>query len=110
MAASGGPGLKGSAILKGTTCTEGQRSPFLVVVFSQSFALTRQGATGGRRCPSPAMKFPPSFNHLVGEREQGRRNGKAEGLCRLEVDDELVFSRLDNRKIGRLWTPRRPAR
>jgi hypothetical protein len=45
-----GPVLKGSTILRDATCTERQRSRFLPVIFSERFALTRQGA---RRCRKP---------------------------------------------------------
>jgi hypothetical protein len=34
------------------------------------------------------------FDHLVGEREHCGRDGEAERLRRLEIDDELKFRRL----------------
>src|SRR5262245_66066176 len=56
----------------------------------------------------PAGKFhfaPPSrftlFDHLVGAREQGRRDFKAEGSGRLEIDGQFEFGRLLDRKVSR---------
>jgi hypothetical protein len=42
------------------------------------------------------------FDHLVGDGEQGRRHLDAERPRRLQVDDELKFGRLYDRKAGRL--------
>jgi len=42
------------------------------------------------------------LNHLVGAREQRRRNGDAERPGRLQVDDELEFGRLLDRQVLRL--------
>jgi hypothetical protein len=47
------------------------------------------------RCSNGAL-----FDHLIGEREHGLRNREAERLCRLEVDDQLVFGRLLKRQVG----------
>src|SRR5262249_53734870 len=43
-----------------------------------------------------------SFDHLVGEREQIRRNLKAERFRGLEIDDQRVFRRLLHGEVG--WT------
>src|SRR5262249_20570340 len=43
------------------------------------------------------------FDHLVGEREQRRRNVDAERLRRLQVDDEVEFARLHDRQFRRLF-------
>src|SRR5262249_36279340 len=60
---------------------------------------------------SDAARGPstPSFDHLVGEREQLVWDGQAERLGRLEIDHQLKLSRLLNRKIGRLVTSENPA-
>src|SRR5258708_40179077 len=39
------------------------------------------------------------FDHLVGAREQYRRNIKSECLCRLEIENQLEFGRLFDRNI-----------
>ena len=44
------------------------------------------------------------FDHLVGAADQRQRNGKAEGLGSLQVDDQLDFGSLLDRQIGRLLT------
>src|SRR5215831_16925315 len=48
------------------------------------------------------MNSPASFDQLVGEREQLPRNGKAERLGGLEVQDHLELGRKLNGKIARL--------
>jgi hypothetical protein len=47
---SSGAKSKGSTILTETTCIAGQRSPFLLVISSQRFALTR-------RCNGPPPRW-----------------------------------------------------
>ena len=44
----------------------------------------------------------PLFDHLVGERQNVRRDGDAERFGSLEIDDELVLGRLLNRQVARL--------
>src|SRR5262249_11185321 len=46
--------------------------------------------------------LPKLFNHLVGTGEQRKRNGEAEGLGRLEVDDQFELDRRLNRQLARL--------
>src|SRR5215467_4338488 len=48
------------------------------------------------------------FDHLVGEREQHRRNRQAERLGDLQIDDEIEFNRLLDRQIGRLRSAQNP--
>src|SRR5262245_29592265 len=48
------------------------------------------------------------FDHLVGEREQRRRNRQAERLGDLQIDDEIEFNRLLDRQIGRLRSAQNP--
>jgi len=43
-----------------------------------------------------------SFDHLVGEREQIRRNINTERFRGLEIDDQRVFCRLLYGEVG--WT------
>jgi hypothetical protein len=44
---------------------------------------------------------PASLDHLVGAQYEPRRNVMANGLCGLEIDDELDVARLLDRQIGR---------
>src|SRR5215467_14173057 len=57
------------------------------------------------RWPLQARRQIPavSFDHLIGNRQQGRRQVQAECFGGLQVDDELEFSRLHNRKVGWLF-------
>jgi hypothetical protein len=58
-----------------------------------------------RRAPKRRNELPPphsitSFDHFIGDSEQVRRNGKAECLGGLQVDDELELDGLLHRKIA----------
>jgi len=48
------------------------------------------------------------FDHLVGAGEDRLRHGEAERLCGLEVNDQLNFRGLLNRKIGWLRASQNP--
>ena len=49
-----------------------------------------------------------SLDHLVGAADQRQRNGKAEGLGSLQVDDQLDFGGLLDRQIGLLLALENP--
>ena len=42
-----------------------------------------------------------SLDDLVGEAEERQRQGQAERSCGFQIDDQLEFRRLLNRKVGR---------
>ena len=48
------------------------------------------------------------FDHLVGEGEQGRRNGKIESPGGLQVDDKLKFGGQLNGQLHRLRATQTP--
>ena len=50
-----------------------------------------------------------TFDHLVGAAEQRERDGEAERLGGLEVDDQLDFRGLLDRQVGRLLALENPA-
>jgi hypothetical protein len=51
-----------------------------------------------------------SFDDLVGAGEDRRRDGEAERLGGVEIDDELEYGRLLDRQIGRLGALEHPSR
>ena len=56
------------------------------------------------RAPRPTNDMAdPLFDHLVGGDQQRSRNRETERLSRLQVDGELEFSRLHDRKVSRLF-------
>jgi hypothetical protein len=44
-----------------------------------------------------------SFDHFVGEGQEGRRNSETEFLGGLAINDKLEFSRLLNWEVARLF-------
>jgi hypothetical protein len=44
----------------------------------------------------------PSLDHLIGGGQKRFRDGEAEGVCGLEIDQQLELCRLLYRQIGRL--------
>jgi hypothetical protein len=56
----------------------------------------------GCRTAEQRDELASSFDHLVGAGDERQRNGEAEGLCGLEVDDQLHFRRLLDRQVGGL--------
>src|SRR5438105_1806077 len=50
-----------------------------------------------------------SFDHLVGKREQRRRDRQAERPGGLQVDDHLELGRLHHWQVGRLLTSENPS-
>src|ERR1700738_2839403 len=55
-----------------------------------------------KSCLMQCSKKAPSFDDLVGKREQRRWHIEAEHARGLEIDYELEFRRLHDRQIGRL--------
>src|SRR5215475_14380269 len=58
------------------------------------------GHTGA--LPSPRGTSGGSLDHLVGGRQQRFRDGEAECLGGLEIDDKINFCDLLHREVGRL--------
>src|SRR5580698_9244204 len=46
------------------------------------------------------------FDHLIGSRQEGWRNGETERLCSFEINHQLEFRWLLNRQIGWLGSSR----
>src|SRR5262249_58831141 len=70
----------------------------------------QRGGARGQMQKSSAGKFhsePPftSFDHLVGNSEQRRRNGKAEHSCGLGVEDQFELARPQDWKVSGLGAP-----
>jgi hypothetical protein len=60
----------------------------------------RSHARLSRRRHQPIPELAKLFDHLVGDREYVLRNGKTERFGGREIDDEIEFRRLLNRKVG----------
>jgi len=52
--------------------------------------------------PAPPPGDGPSLDHVVGAQQERSREGQAEGLRGLEVDDQLELGGLLDRQIGGL--------
>ena len=52
----------------------------------------------------PIADIKPSFDHFICTAKERHRNSKPEGLCGLEVDNQLNFCGLLDGGIGRLFT------
>src|SRR5262249_25119029 len=52
-----------------------------------------------QRLDRTSLRLAHSFEHLVGEREQRRRNLDAKRLGGFKVDHQLIFCRLQHRQI-----------
>src|ERR1700680_3914116 len=78
----------------------GPRVPSVTLLLSH-----RQRNSTGRRAMSQSCQqknSAPSFDHLVGATQQRKRDGQAERLGSLEIDDQFDFGDLLNRQVGRL--------
>src|SRR5262245_13954258 len=75
------------------------------IAVSSSFSgfILAQGKFHGEP-PSPFT----SFDHLVCEGEQRRRNRQAERLGGRHIDNEIEFGRLLDRQVGRLCSAQNP--
>src|ERR1700747_2549307 len=71
-------------------------SPLLPVATQHSLPSGRYPLLGPdfHRPDRTSLRLAHSFNHLVGEREHAVGQCEAEGLGRLEIDNEQEFSRL----------------
>jgi hypothetical protein len=58
---------------------------------------------GGRTSKHQRSRRRPLLDHLVGGGQQRLRDGKAERLGGLEIDDEINFRNLLDRQIGRFF-------
>src|ERR1700730_3716230 len=75
--------------------------PPIATEFTRHDESSRSAPSGLTQCSKEGGPNP-SFDHLVSAREQHRWHVDAEQPRRLQVDDELEFGRLLDRKIGGL--------
>src|SRR5258708_22494440 len=76
-----------------------------------STTLSREHAMAALLTPTQMMRARaiPLFDHLVGAAEQRDRNGDAERLGGLEIDDEFHLGGLLDRHVGRLIARENPS-
>src|SRR6516162_5605256 len=91
-------------------------TPHATAVYASCSALLPPHATLASRRPATALPGPDlhrliapalagafSFNHLIGDGEQGGRHLDPEDACRLHIDDELKLGRPHYRQVGGLF-------
>src|ERR1700730_7195643 len=69
----------------------------------------RTSAFSHSQDPKPTCGARPLLNHLIGAAEQRERDGEAERLGGLEVDDQLDLGGLLDRQVGGLLALENPA-
>ena len=112
-------GTRSSLLMLGTVCTPAWKPPWPRATSSaeSSRGLLRGSLVVHHVDPASTSTandaaFPskgdislPLFDHLVGKREQRRRNFEAERLGCLEIDHQLELGGAVDRQLGRLGAP-----
>src|SRR2546425_794042 len=81
---------------------------FLFYSFSAATFATKSATNGLMHCSKQYARVS-LFNHVVGNGEQPWRKAQTECLGSVEVDHQLEFGRLHDRKVGGLLALENPA-